>query len=61
MLVAYNGPEMNMIQTLDIPRPVTLPKYISDKFTDKGIVQFKRGKVAFDNRVKGFHIPVEIR
>ncbi len=61
MLVAYNGPEMNMIQTLEIPRPITLPKYISDKFTDKGIVQFKQGKVAFDSRVKGFHIPVEIR
>ncbi len=61
MLVAHNGPDMNLIQTLEIPRPVTLPKYISEKFTDQGIIQFKRGKAAFDNRVKGFHIPVEIR
>lgn len=61
MLVAHNGPDMNLIQTLEIPRPVTLPKYISQKFTDKGIIQFRPGKVAFDNGAKGFHIPVEIR
>ena len=61
MLIAYNGPTMNMIQTLDIQRPVTLPKHISQLFSDEGIIQFKRGKVAFDTQAKGFHIPVEIR
>ena len=52
---------MEMIQTLEIPRPVTLPAHISKQFIDKGIIQFQPGTVAFDGKIKGFYIPVTIR
>lgn len=61
MLVAYNGPAMEMIQTLEIPRPITLPAHVSALFVDKGIIQFKPGTVTFDTKSKGFYIPVQIR
>lgn len=61
MLIAYNGPAMEMIQTLEIPRPVTLPPYISQMFTEKGNIQFMPGTVSFDSSSKGFYIPVQIR
>ena len=61
MLVSYAGSAMEMIQTLRIDRPVTLPAHISRKFVPKGIIQFQSGTVAFDRKSKGFHIPVKIR
>jgi hypothetical protein len=61
MLIAYDGPAMEMIQTLEVPRPVTLPAHISQLFVDKGIIQFQPGTVAFDNRNQGFYIPVKVR
>lgn len=48
-------------QTLEVPRPVTLPEHVSRLFVEKGIIQFKPGTVAFDSQSKGFYIPVEIR
>lgn len=59
--MTYNGSEMEMIQTLEIPHPITLPSHISRKFISKGIIQFQRGLVTFDHKVKGFYIPVLIR
>lgn len=60
MLISYNGPAMEMIQTLEIPRPITLPAHVSSLFTEKGIIQFKPGTVSFDGKSKGFYIPVQI-
>ena len=59
--MSYAGPAMDMIQTLEIPRPVTVPAHISRKFTSEGIIQFQPGTVAFDPKIKGFYIPVLIR
>lgn len=61
MRISYDGPAREMIQSLEIPRPVTVPAHISKQFTDKGIIQFQRGTVAFDRKIKGFYIPVVIR
>ncbi|WP_425635865.1 hypothetical protein ACPUEN_10640 [Algoriphagus yeomjeoni] len=61
MRMSYDGSEMEMIQTLEIPRPITLPAHISRKFSPNGIIQFQRGVVTFDNKIKGFYIPVLIR
>ncbi|MEZ4993992.1 MAG: hypothetical protein R2824_26440 [Saprospiraceae bacterium] len=61
MRLSYNGPAMEMIQSLEIPHPVTVPAHISKQFTDKGNIQFQRGTVAFDSKIKGFYIPVEIK
>jgi hypothetical protein len=61
MRMSYDGTAMEMIQTLEIPRPITLPAHISRKFISEGIIQFQRGVVAFDNKIKGFYIPVVIR
>ena len=54
MLVAYDGPAMEMIQTLEVPRPVTLPAHISRQFIDKGIIQFQPGTMTLDSKVQGF-------
>jgi hypothetical protein len=61
MQMSYNGPSMEMLQTIQITRPVTVPAHISRKFIAKGIIQFQPGTVAFDNKIKGFNIPVVIR
>ncbi|MCB0846992.1 MAG: hypothetical protein KDE26_27265 [Bacteroidetes bacterium] len=61
MKMTYDGPTMEMIQTLEIPRPVTLPAHVSKQFIDKGIIQFQPGTVAFDGKIKGFYIPVTVR
>jgi hypothetical protein len=61
MRMSYDGSEMEMIQTLEIPRPITLPAHISRKFNPLGIIQFQRGVVAFDSKIKGFYIPVLIK
>lgn len=61
MLIAYHGPAMEMIQTLEIPRPITLPSHISEMFTKEGNIQFLPGTVTFDSKTKGFYIPVQIR
>ena len=59
--MSYDGPAMEMIQTLEIPRPVTVPGHISRQFVDKGVIQFQPGTVAFDPSIQGFYIPVLIR
>lgn len=61
MRMSYNGPAMEMIQSLEIPRPVTRPAHISQLFTRNGIIQFQPGTVAFDSKIKGFYIPVAVR
>jgi len=61
MRMSYDGSEMEMIQTLEILHPITLPAHISRKFNPRGIIQFQRGVVTFDSKTKGFYIPVLIR
>lgn len=61
MQISYSGPAAEMIQTLRIPRPVTIPAHVSRQFIPKGIIQFQPGTVAFDRRSNGFYIPVVIR
>lgn len=61
MRMTYDGPEMEMIQLLEIPHPVTLPAHISRLFAEKGIIQFQPGMVTLDEKVAGFYIPVVIR
>lgn len=61
MQMSYDGPAMEMIQTLEIPRPVTVPAHISQQFTSEGIIQFQPGTVAFDRQINGFYIPVVVR
>lgn len=60
MKMVYRGPEMAMIQTLEVPRPITLPAHISRKFIPKGTIQFLPGTVAFDSKINGFLIPVKM-
>lgn len=59
--MTYDGPDMEMIQLLEVPRPVTVPAHVSRQFTDEGIIQFQPGTVAFDSKIRGFNIPVVIR
>ncbi|TNE53083.1 MAG: hypothetical protein EP344_15195 [Bacteroidetes bacterium] len=61
MLLVYGGPAMEMIQTLEVAQPITLPAHISKLFLPKGNVQFQRGTVALDKSTNGFYIPVVIR
>jgi hypothetical protein len=61
MRMVYDGPEMEMIQLLEIPNPVTLPAHISKLFITKGIIQFQPGTAALDEKIGGFYIPVVIR
>lgn len=60
MKMSYSGPAMTMIQTMEIPRPVTLPAHISRRFIPKGTIQFLPGTVAFDTKINGFLIPVRM-
>lgn len=59
--MSYDGPAMEMLQTLEIRRPVTVPGHISRQFVSKGVIQFQPGTVAFDSKIRGFYIPVVIR
>lgn len=61
MQMAYAGPPVEMLQTLEVPRPVTVPAHISQRFIPKGIIQFQPGTVAFDRKIQGFYIPVVVR
>lgn len=61
MQISYSGPAMEMLQTLEVSRPLTLPAPVSRKFVSKGIIQFQPGTVAFDDKIKGFSIPVTVR
>ncbi|MEZ4886753.1 MAG: hypothetical protein R3E32_18640 [Chitinophagales bacterium] len=61
MQMTYNGPAVEMLQTLEVARPITLPAPISRKFLPKGIIQFMPGTVALDPKIKGFYIPVAIK
>ncbi|HMQ89521.1 MAG TPA: hypothetical protein PKB07_18115 [Flavilitoribacter sp.] len=60
MQIVYTGKEMEMIETLEVPRPLPIPAHISKQFIDKGLIQFQPGTVAFDPKIKGFNIPVVI-
>ena len=59
--MSYDGPAMEMIQSLEIPHPVTVPAHISRQFIPEGIIQFQPGTVGFDNSIRGFYIPVVVR
>ena len=53
--------DMEMLQTLEIAHPITLPAHISHQFTEDGIIQFEPGTVTMDKKINGFYIPVTIR
>ena len=59
--LTYKGSAMEMLQTLEVPQPITVPAHISRRFVPKGAIQFQRGTVRFDRRINGFNIPVKIR
>ena len=61
MQMTYSGPPMEMIQMLQIPRPITVPGHLARKFVPKGTLQFQRGTVAFDKRINGFNVPVIVK
>jgi hypothetical protein len=61
MRMIYDGPEMDMIQTLEIPHPITIPTHISGKFAPKKIIQFQPGTITLDKKIKGFFIPVVVK
>ncbi|MCB0705193.1 MAG: hypothetical protein KDC34_07775 [Saprospiraceae bacterium] len=58
MRMSYEGSAMEMIQTLEIPRAITIPTHISRRFNSTGTLQFQPGVVAYDSKIKGFYIPV---
>ena len=59
--MTYGGPPMEMLQMLEIPRPITVPGHLARKFVPNGTLQFQRGTVAFDKRINGFTIPVIVK
>lgn len=61
MRMSYDGVSMEMLQILEIPRPITVPAHVSRLFVPEGIVQFQKGTVTFDQNINGFYIPVVIR
>ena len=61
MQMTYKGNAANMIEQLEIPHPLTIPAHISNQFIDKGILQFNRGTYAYDQKIRGFYIPVTIK
>lgn len=61
MQITYDGVAMELIQTLEIARPITLPAHISRQFVPDGIVQFQSGTITMDKKINGFYIPVTIR
>jgi hypothetical protein len=59
--MGYDGPAMEMLQTLEIPHPITVPAHISKQFIEKGVIQFQKGTLPFDKKINGFNIPVVIK
>ncbi|MBR9920703.1 MAG: hypothetical protein GYB31_07665 [Bacteroidetes bacterium] len=60
MRMSYDGPDMPMLQMLEVPRPITVPGHISKQFVSNGVVQFQKGTYAFDKSINGFYIPVKV-
>jgi hypothetical protein len=61
MRMAYDGPAMEMLQTLEVPHVIPIPAHVSKQFVPKGVIQFQPGTFTFDAKINGFYIPVQIR
>lgn len=57
--MTYEGPDVPMVEILEIHEPVNLPPYLSRKFLkSKQNLQFVPGQYGFDQKIQGFYLPV---
>lgn len=60
MKMSYVGPDMPMLDMLEIKRNIPVPQHIAGRFQLGKGVTMKPGKVAFDSSINGFWIPVSL-
>lgn len=56
----YVGPDMPLLNVLEINESVPVPKFISKRFTKKGTLSFIPGNVGLDQRDNSYWIPVKL-
>lgn len=59
MKMAYEGPDVPMIQLLELSEQMVLPSHISKKFSKSGKVVFLPGSYRFDKAINGFYIGLD--
>lgn len=58
--MTYDGPDVPMLDLLEVKRSVTIPNKIAKRFgLEKGI-QLEPGTVAFDKSINGFWLPIKV-
>lgn len=58
--MTYDGPDVPMMDILEVKRPVRIPNKIAKRFgLDKG-VQLQVGKASFDSSINGFWLPISL-
>lgn len=57
--MTYQGPDVPMVEILEIHEAVNIPSYLSQKFLrSKKNLQFVPGQYGFDQKIQGFYLPV---
>jgi hypothetical protein len=58
--MTYDGPDVPMLDLLEVKKPITIPTNISKRFgLDKG-VQLEAGTASFDKSINGFWLPIKL-
>lgn len=58
--MTYDGPDVPMLDLLEVKNPVTVPNKIARRFgLEKGI-QLEPGTAAFDKSINGFWLPIKL-
>jgi hypothetical protein len=58
--MTYDGPDVPMLDLLEVKTPVTIPTNIAKRFgLDKGL-QLEPGTASFDKSINGFWLPIKL-
>lgn len=60
MRMTYVGRDVPLINSMSVPRPTTVPPFVSEHFGVDGPIQFQPGEYRIDPRINGFWIPIRI-
>lgn len=58
--MSYVGPDMPLIENLQVAGNFQLPRNIAARFVNNGSIEFMAGSYGLDNSINGFWIPVRV-
>jgi hypothetical protein len=56
--MTYDGPQVPMLDILEVASPVAIPKKIAKRFDLDKDVKLLPGKASFDKSINGFWLPI---